>query len=189
MSAVTETVRSSTRSTPSRKRRSSAAFVCLNSTRISQGLPGLHGGTAFTSERALRAPSSIICLARTGGICRAERASDLILDKSPLPAELEGFIGVGNVPSTASGRIEGNLVPVATGPVAPPAEFRLDDRFVAERTAAVHDVGYRLKVPAPYRDGACYFISVLRWFRLRDTPTSYVQKPTWIRNIMTIVTQ
>jgi hypothetical protein len=34
-----------------------------------------------------------------------------------------------------------------------------------------------------------FFISVARWFLRRDTPTSYVQKPTWIKNIMTTVTQ
>jgi hypothetical protein len=34
-----------------------------------------------------------------------------------------------------------------------------------------------------------FFLSVARWFLRRETPTSYVQKPTWIRNMKTIVIQ
>ena len=33
------------------------------------------------------------------------------------------------------------------------------------------------------------FISVCRWFLWRETLTSYMQNPTWMRNIMTTVTQ
>ncbi len=43
----------------------------LNSTLISQGLPGSYGGTAFRSPSAFFAPSSISFRARTGGIWRA----------------------------------------------------------------------------------------------------------------------
>ena len=55
---MTEIVRSSTRTTPWRKRSLSTASVCLNSTTISHGVPGLHGATAFpelAGEGKLRA--------------------------------------------------------------------------------------------------------------------------------------
>ena len=71
---VTEIVRSSTRSTPARKRSLSTASVCLNSTMISHGLPGFQGATAFRSESACFAPASISSRARTGGIWRADVA-------------------------------------------------------------------------------------------------------------------
>ena len=34
-----------------------------------------------------------------------------------------------------------------------------------------------------------FFISVCMWLRRRLAPTSYMQKPTWMRNMMTTVTQ
>ncbi len=34
-----------------------------------------------------------------------------------------------------------------------------------------------------------FFISVARWFFRREAPTSYMQKPTWMRNMKTTVTQ
>jgi outer membrane protein OmpA-like peptidoglycan-associated protein len=42
----------------------------------------------------------------------------------------------------------------ATSPIAPPAPFRLDDKIVTERTTTIDGVGYRLKLPPAYRDGA-----------------------------------
>ena len=34
-----------------------------------------------------------------------------------------------------------------------------------------------------------FFIKVCMWFLRLDAPTSYMQKPTWIRNMKTTVTQ
>ena len=34
-----------------------------------------------------------------------------------------------------------------------------------------------------------FFISVCMWFLIRLAPTSYMQKPTWIRNIKATVIQ
>src|SRR5207253_10005064 len=52
-------VRSSTRSTPWRKRSPSGAAVFLYSTAISQGRPGSYGATALRSLSACLAPCSI----------------------------------------------------------------------------------------------------------------------------------
>jgi hypothetical protein len=34
-----------------------------------------------------------------------------------------------------------------------------------------------------------FFISVCMWFLCREAPTSYMQKPTWIKNMITTVNQ
>jgi OOP family OmpA-OmpF porin len=57
----------------------------------------------------------------------------------------------------------------ATGPTAPPAQFRRDDRIITERTATIDGVGYRLRLPSAYRDGA-YLVVPLEF--TRDKPLS-----------------
>jgi outer membrane protein OmpA-like peptidoglycan-associated protein len=60
----------------------------------------------------------------------------------------------------------------ATSPIAPPAQFRLDDTIATERTATVDGVRYRLKLPPAYRDGA--FLVVPLEFT-RDQPVAIGQ--------------
>jgi outer membrane protein OmpA-like peptidoglycan-associated protein len=57
----------------------------------------------------------------------------------------------------------------AISPIAPPAQFRLDDKIVTERTATIGGVGYRLKVPPTYRDGA-YLVVPLGFTRDKPLP-------------------
>ena len=57
----------------------------------------------------------------------------------------------------------------ATSPIAPPAQFRLDDKTVTERTATIGGVGYRLKLPPTYRDGA-YLVVPLEFTRDKPLP-------------------
>jgi outer membrane protein OmpA-like peptidoglycan-associated protein len=72
-----------------------------------------------------------------------------------------------SVPATTTTTTPG--VQPATGPIAPPAEFRLDDRIVTERTATVEGVGYRLRLPPAYRDGA-YLVVPVEFIRDRPLP-------------------
>jgi outer membrane protein OmpA-like peptidoglycan-associated protein len=69
----------------------------------------------------------------------------------------------------------------ATSPVAPPAQFRLDDKIVTERTATIDGVGYRLKVPPTYRDGA-YLVVPLEF--TRDKPLPAGQPQTKFHDLM-----
>jgi outer membrane protein OmpA-like peptidoglycan-associated protein len=57
----------------------------------------------------------------------------------------------------------------ATGPIAPPAQFRRDDKTVTERTATIDGVGYRLRLPPAYRDGA-YLVVPLEFTRDKPLP-------------------
>jgi len=58
---------------------------------------------------------------------------------------------------------------IATGAIAAPAAFRLNDKILTERTATIGDVGYRLRVPPTFRDGA-YLVVPFEFTRDKRLP-------------------